>query len=60
MWERIRTLISPPVFAGDEEKTNAARLLNTLLWVVIISAAVFAVINFFIDRNLTAIVFLLA
>ncbi len=31
MWIRIRQFLAPPVFAGDEDKTRVARLLNTIL-----------------------------
>jgi len=31
-WDSIRRLLSPPVFAGDEDKTRVAALLNTILW----------------------------
>ncbi len=33
MWDNIRRLLTPPVFAGDEEKTRAAALLNAILWI---------------------------
>ena len=32
MWDNIKRLLSPPVFAGDEDKTRTAALLNTILW----------------------------
>ncbi len=35
MWENIKRLLSPPVFAGDEEKTRVAALLNAILWIFI-------------------------
>jgi GAF domain-containing protein len=31
MWTRIREFLAPPVFAGDEDKTRVARLLNAIL-----------------------------
>ncbi|MEJ5309525.1 MAG: GAF domain-containing protein [Anaerolineae bacterium] len=44
MLENIKRLLSPPVFAGDEEKTRVAALLNAILWIFIficIAAALF-------------------
>jgi len=44
MWDNIRRLLAPPVFAGDEEKTRVAALLNAILWTfvaVCITAALF-------------------
>lgn len=35
MWENIKRLLSPPVFAGDEEKTRVAALLNAILWIFV-------------------------
>jgi putative methionine-R-sulfoxide reductase with GAF domain/uncharacterized integral membrane protein len=32
MLERIRKIITPPVFENDEDKTRVAALLNTVLW----------------------------
>jgi GAF domain-containing protein len=29
---RIRQLLAPPVFEGDEDKTRVARMLNVILW----------------------------
>jgi GAF domain-containing protein len=31
----IQQLLAPPVFAGDEEKTRSAALLNTLSWMLV-------------------------
>lgn len=39
-WKR---LLAPPVFEGDEEKTQKANLLNTVLLIVLLGAAVFGV-----------------
>ena len=36
MWNRIRHLFSPPVFEDDEEKTRAARLINSVIWLNLI------------------------
>ena len=35
MWDNIKRLLSPPIFAGDEVKTRAAALLNAILWIFI-------------------------
>ncbi|HOU12595.1 MAG TPA: GAF domain-containing protein [Anaerolineae bacterium] len=35
MWMRIRQFLAPPVFAGDEDKTETASLVNTILLVLI-------------------------
>ncbi|MBN2391396.1 MAG: GAF domain-containing protein [Anaerolineae bacterium] len=35
MWNNIKRLLSPPVFAGDEEKTRVAALLNAILWIFV-------------------------
>jgi GAF domain-containing protein len=32
MLDNIRRLLAPPVFAGDEDKTRVAALLNAILW----------------------------
>ena len=33
MWKNIKRWLSPPIFAGDEEKTRVAALLNAILWI---------------------------
>ncbi|HNT74911.1 MAG TPA: GAF domain-containing protein [Anaerolineae bacterium] len=35
MGNTIKRLLTPPVFAGDEQKTHVAALLNTILWIFI-------------------------
>lgn len=35
MATKLRQLITPPVFADDEDKTRSARLLNATLWAVL-------------------------
>ena len=37
----FRQWFSPPVFDGDEDKTRVAALLNVLLWLFIVSAALY-------------------
>ena len=39
MFDRVRQLISPPFFEGDEEKTRIASLLNSTLWATLTVAA---------------------
>ncbi len=44
MWNNIKRWLSPPVFAGDEEKTRVAALLNAILWIFVsicVAAALF-------------------
>jgi GAF domain-containing protein len=41
MWASIRKYISPPVFAGDEEKSRKARYLNTILLATIVLLTIF-------------------
>ena len=36
MWTRIKSLLEPPVFEGDEEKTSSARLIYRLLQIIIV------------------------
>jgi GAF domain-containing protein len=42
VWTGIKRIFAPPVFAGDEEKTRNAALLNILLWVIFWAIAVAA------------------
>lgn len=49
MWNRIKQFLASPIFAGDEDKTRTAALLNPLilsLFVVLILAAVATVFVF--------------
>jgi len=45
MWTRIKRLLLPPVFEGDEEKTNRARLINSLLIIIMITAIMFPAVS---------------
>ena len=36
MWKRIRKLTAPPFFEQNEEKTRKARLLNPILWAMLV------------------------
>ncbi|MBN1178519.1 MAG: response regulator [Anaerolineae bacterium] len=40
MIDWVKRILAPPVFAGDEEKTRVARILNTILWFCIFVWAV--------------------
>lgn len=43
MWNKWLRLLTPPTFAGDDEKTRVAALLNAILWIftaICITAAV--------------------
>jgi hypothetical protein len=40
MWTNIRHWLAPPYFAGDEEKSRAASLLNLILWTFILAALI--------------------
>ncbi len=40
MWMRIRQFLAPPVFEGDEDKTQTAGLVNTILLAVIVLISV--------------------
>src|SRR4051812_1531471 len=44
MMTRMRRLIAPSVFAGDEEKTQAADLLNTTLLAILVGTALYCVV----------------
>jgi len=56
MWNRIKRLLLPPAFEGDEEKTNQARLLYYLLVVIIIAAALFPVISLVAGASIEPVV----
>ncbi len=43
MIDRVRHLIAPPMFEGDEEKAYAARLLNTALLAILAGALLYNV-----------------
>ena len=55
MWARIRKILSPPVFPGDEEKTRAAGLLNTILLIILLMVVAFMLPAFIITLNLKRI-----
>jgi PAS domain S-box-containing protein len=41
---RLRQLLAPPVFPGDDEKTHAADLLNTALLTILLGSALYSAI----------------
>ena len=55
MWKRIRKLTAPPFFEQDEEKTRRARLLNPILWAMLIMLVVMTpvLLIFFPDTDPT-------
>ncbi|MFZ6029021.1 MAG: sensor histidine kinase [Chloroflexota bacterium] len=62
MIDRIKKLLAPPVFQGDEEKTRLARLLNVILIIVMLLVMLFSVPALVITPQIgrVAIEFLLA
>ena len=50
MWNNIKRLLAPPVFAGDEEKTRAAALLNALLWIFVFICLAAALLFLFLPN----------
>jgi GAF domain-containing protein len=42
MLKRIKKLLAPPVFEGEEEKTRITRLLNGILWALIAMSVIIA------------------
>jgi GAF domain-containing protein len=55
MWDNIRRLLAPPVFAGDEEKTRTAALLNAVLWIFIAGFVAFVPIALFLPTLVQAL-----
>ena len=43
MIARIRQLFAPPVFPGDDDKTHAADLLNTVLLTILFGTLLYSV-----------------
>ncbi|MBN1179036.1 MAG: GAF domain-containing protein [Anaerolineae bacterium] len=46
MVSRIRQFFAPPVFEGDEDKTRAARLLNSVLWAFMAAIGLYGIAVF--------------
>jgi signal transduction histidine kinase len=55
MWARVRKFFSPPVFSDDEEKTQIASLLNTILLIALLVALLFAISAFILTPTLERI-----
>jgi GAF domain-containing protein len=58
MLTRIRQLLSPPIFQGEEEKTRTARFINSILWAflllaIVISPMVIGLSGSATDRNVS-------
>jgi methyl-accepting chemotaxis protein len=51
MWNRIRKLTVPPFFEQDAEKTRKARLLNSILWPMLVLVGVATPIMLVIDQD---------
>ena len=56
MWDRIKNFLLPPVFKGDEEKTNQARLIHYLLIIIIVTASIFPLISLIAGASIEPIV----
>src|SRR5512134_1161396 len=41
MWERIKQLLAPPIFEGEEEKTRIAGLIHTIAMSALVIAILF-------------------
>ena len=52
MKTRLRRLIAPPVFEGDEEKTRVASLLNAILFIVFGLVVIYTGVTLITDLNL--------
>lgn len=44
MWHQIHKWASPPVFAGDENKTLSANLINLILWILILGSSLYGIV----------------
>ena len=51
MWMRFRQFLTPPAFAGDEEKNRVARLANTILLATVVMISLASVIVVLTLRN---------
>lgn len=50
-WRGFCRLTSAPVFPEDEDKTHAARLLNTMLWTMIVALGAYAILSLSLAIN---------
>jgi len=55
MWDNIKRLLAPPVFAGDEEKTRVAALLNRILWIFTAADIAIALVALFVPNLLQSL-----
>ncbi|MBN1812839.1 MAG: GAF domain-containing protein [Anaerolineae bacterium] len=51
MWNRIRKLTTPPFFEQDAEETRKARLLNSILWPMLVLVGAITPILLAIDQD---------
>lgn len=51
---KIKQMLAAPVFEGDEDKTRNARLLNVLLWALLVAVAVPTPVLIFASSDLSA------
>ncbi|HBX69534.1 MAG TPA: hypothetical protein DEH25_09180 [Chloroflexi bacterium] len=59
MWNRLKTFFQPPVFEGDEEKTQSARLLHSFLLIIIGISVLYPVISYLAGNPLGSNVMIL-
>jgi methyl-accepting chemotaxis protein len=52
MWNRIQKVITPPFFEQDEEKTRKARLLNSIVWPLLVLVIAATPVMLAIDQNI--------
>lgn len=58
MFQRIRKILTPPIFENDAEKTFTARLLNVILWAGIVIFQIAGLVTYPIDKNSATLVVL--
>lgn len=56
LWARVKALVSPPVFEGDEDKTRTARLLNIVLWALLVVSLAVSPLIVLAEEPLTGLV----
>jgi len=55
IWARFQTLLAPPVFPDDEEKTRVAGFLNAIILIVLLMVVSFASLTFLLTLNFSRI-----
>jgi len=50
-WTSFLRFIFPPVFEGNEDKTHTARLLNTMLWAMILILLLYGLVTLILNIN---------